>query len=403
MQRIKAGRRLLCFIIASVMLAAAGCSAETEPFGTETAVGQTAVQTHPAAETEPETVSGSVTDKEDNEPVKITFEHSDEIIISGFSWAPRVCGAGGVLLAGVETFGGIAVLRSEDGGLTWKDPVTASFYPELNCANVNFYNDGDKLYLAYRATSDSNGVRYTSLRVSVSEDGGKTWAKHSTVCEYTDNGGAGGVWEPYIIRIGGDLCCFYANDHPSVTDRQNIERRTWDGEAWIDRIIISDGKKHDSRDGMPVVCRLDGGGYICLIESTADRRKGYPFVLKALYSDDGETWSEPVTVYTPKTKRSKAAAPGVVCLPDGRLVISFQTDEDATVKGDGTSVMKFIVSDGSPAAELTEKSFTAPENIFGTPDGESSVWTGIYYENGRLFAAAGTKNGSSLKITDTGT
>ncbi|MBQ3869526.1 MAG: exo-alpha-sialidase [Clostridia bacterium] len=373
----------------------AGVTASTETRRDTEAPGST------AAAVTTEKATEKATEKEENEMKTISFGDSEEIIISGHSWAPRVCSADGALLAGVETSKGIRVFRSEDGGLSWKDPAAASFYPDLNCANVNFYLDGERLYLAYRATSDRNGVRYTSLRVSASDDGGRTWVNHSTVCEYTDAGGRGGVWEPYLIRIGDRLYCFYANDHPSVSGMQNIECKVWNGKVWTGRKIVSNGEKHDSRDGMPVVCKTSDGGYVCVIESSAERYVGHPFVLKMLYSEDGGRWGEPVTVYTPKTKGSKAAAPGVVCLPDGRLVISFQTDEDATVKGDGTSVMKFIVSDGTAARGLTSGSFTSAENIFGTPDGESSVWTGIYYENGAIYAAAGTKKGSSLKIAFT--
>ncbi len=328
----------------------------------------------------------------------ISLKDCREAVIAPGTWAPRICSYDGVLLAGVESPGGILVYKSENGGKTWRDPVNASFYPELNCANVNFYRDGDALYLAYRATSGAGGKLYTSLRVSVSDDGGKTWREHSTVCEYTDNNGRGGVWEPFLFRINGELACVYANDHPSVTDRQNIEYVIWDGKHWKGRKVISKGTVHDSRDGMPVMCRTPDGGYVCVIESTADRNRGYPFVLKAFYSDDGVKWSEPVTVYTPTARGSKAAAPGIVCLPDGRYVITFQTDEDATVKGDPTSVMKFIVSSGDDIHEITEKSFTAAENIFGTPDGEGSVWTGVYFDGEYLYASAGTARGSSVKF-----
>ena len=367
--------------------------------GNTPAVTETEKET--GTETDVTTAADTTAVESETEEVKtvqpLTFKNSDEIVICEGTWAPRLCGVDGYLLAGVESIFGILVFRSDDGGLTWVDPVGASFYPELNCANVNFYNDGDTLYLSYRATSDKDGKRYTSLRVSESKDGGRTWNSHSTVCEYTDNAGYGGVWEPFLIRINGELACVYANDHPSVTDRQNIEYKIWNGEKWTGRTVISNGKKHDSRDGMPVLCRTPDGGYICVIESTAQRKKGYPFVLKAFYSDDGVKWSEPVTIYTPSTKKSKAAAPGVIYLPDGRLFVSFQTDEDATVKGDGTSVMKFTVSDGTDIHELTEKSFSSSENIFGTPDGESSVWTGVYFDGENIYAAAGTKRGSVMK------
>lgn len=105
------------------------------------------------------------------------------------------------------------------------------------------------------------------------------------------------------------------------------------------------------------------------------------------------------------TAGSKAGAPGIAELPTGQLVISFQTDEDASTKGDSTSVMKTVISDGTEYRKLGTSNFSASDNVFGTPDGESSVWTGIWYCDGYLYAAAGTSSGSQLnviQIPDTG-
>ena len=390
--KIKTACALIC---AALLLTSCGNGA-----GVTTAAESAREDTKTTADVTEETTEAE-TAEEVKELKRITFEGKREIVIQSGTWAPRVCTYGEYLVAGYESPGGIMVCRSSNGGKSFSPPVQASFFPELNCANVNFYRDGDTLYLAYRATKNEGGL-YTSLRVSVSDDGGESWRHHSTVCEYRDENGRGGVWEPYILRLNGELTCVYANDHPSRTDRQNIEYRVFRDGAWKKITIISNGNRHDSRDGMPVLCTYGENGYVCVIESTAERAGGHPFVLKLFYSKDGVKWSDPVTIYTPKTNGSKAAAPGIVLLPDGRFVISFQTDEDATVKGDATSVMKFIVSDGSAPWELDEDSFTEPENIFGTPDGEGSVWTGIFYADGLLYAAAGTRRGSSLKITEIG-
>ena len=62
--------------------------------------------------------------------------------------------------------------------------------------------------------------------------------------------------------------------------------------------------------------------------------------------------------------------------------------------------MKIMFSDGTAIKELDKMHFSTPENIFGTPDGESSVWSGIFYRDGVIYASAGTKNGSSLKVAE---
>ena len=336
---------------------------------------------------------------ESNTEIEFLWKDGDESVIRGGSWGPRVYTmSDGRLIAGFETSGGIKTATSEDNAKTWKKDAAASFHQDLACANVNFYEFEDKLYLAYRATGQRENGFYTSLQVSVSENGGKSWAHHSTVAEYTEgSGNTRGVWEPYLGTLNGKLTCFYANDSSSVTHMQNIEYMVWNGSSWRERTVVCDGVSHNSRDGMPVWTQTKGGEYVLVIESSAMRDSGHPFVIQLVYSKDGKSWSRPVTVYTPTTNGSKAGAPGVVELPNGQIIISFQTDEDATKKGDGTSVMKTIISDGTNVKRLKASNFSKSDNVFGTPDGEGSVWTGIWSCDGWLYAAAGTKKGSSLK------
>ena len=246
---------------------------------------------------------------------QISFSWSDGTarLISSRGYAPRICRlADGRILAGIETGGGIKTLASSDNGKTWTAPVQASFRPDKRCANVNFYRDGKTLYLAYRAIGNEPKGFYTSLQVSVSQDEGQTWTHHSTVAQYWES--HGGNWEPYLGTLNGKLACFYANDAASVmhSNYQNIEYKVWDGSQWTNRTIVSDGNKHRSRDGMPVWTQLKNGEYVCVIEGTQKAQQGFLFVICILYSSDGINWSEPVVIYRPTTKSSKASAPGVV-------------------------------------------------------------------------------------------
>lgn len=320
-------------------------------------------------------------------------------VISTGAWGPRVYTmSNGELISGYETSKGIVTAISANNAKTWKSQTTASFHPSRACANVNFYEFEGKIYLSYRATGGP-GKNYTSLQVSVSEDFGRTWKHHSTIAEYDEDGG---VWEPCLGEIDGKLTVFYACDVRSITSRQNIESKTWDGSKWTKRTIISNGEKHNSRDGMPVWIRLSTGMYICVIESQKYAGSGHPFIIQYLTSEDGVKWSEPVDCYIPKTTNSKAGAPGIVELSTGQVVISFQTDEDATKKGDNTSVMKTITAKITDVTKLKVRNFTASDNVFNTPDGEGSVWSGIWYHDGFLYAAAGNREGASLNILDIG-
>lgn len=336
--------------------------------------------------------------------IDFLWEDGDESLIRGAAWAPRVFTmSNGELIAGYETSSGIKTMVSSNNAKRWTSEAQASFRPSLACANVNLFEMDGKVYLAYRAIGQTDKGFYTSLQVSVSEDFGRTWEEHSTVTEYTEPGTATrGVWEPFLGILGGKLCCFYANDSSSVTPMQNIEYMTWDGSTWGGRTIVSEGTRHNSRDGMPVWTRLSSGEYVCVIESSKYRDSGHPFIIQLLTSKDGKKWSEPIDIYTATTNGSKAAAPGIVELSTGQLVISFQTDENATEKGDSKSVMKTIYSDGTPLSALDSDCFSESDNVFGTPDGEGSVWTGIWYADGWLYAAAGTSKGASLKMIELG-
>ena len=339
----------------------------------------------------------------DDNYVQFSWENADLSSVAQGAGCPRVIMLDdGVLVAGIETPDGMKALRSYDNGKTWSEPVTSSFYPEgMTCFSVNLFKDGESLYFAYCVMDPVNTEKgfYSSLRVSVSFDGGQTWEPHSTIVEsYNTTSDRYGYWEPYLCILNGEMVVFYSNDSRKDTQYQNIEYRVWNGESWGDPVVVSSGDKHEGRDGMPVVTQLSDGTYVCVIESTVHRDDGFPFIVQMFYSKDGKTWTEPMDIYIPTTYGSKAAAPVVLELPNGQIVVAFQTDEDATVKGDGTSVMKTIISDGTPVYELTAENFSPSENVFGTPDGQSSIWNGLYYNNGYLYASSGTWNGIELKV-----
>jgi hypothetical protein len=154
-----------------------------------------------------------------------------------------------------------------------------------------------------------------------------------------------------------------------------------------------------SKSGKTITCKmrtgLKSGEYVCVIESNKYANEGNPFVLQMFWSKDGKQWSEPVDVYRPAADGSKAAAPGIVQLPSGQIVISFQTDEDSSKKGDSFSIMKTMQTSTEDLEQISTASFSKPQKIF-SDDGGLSVWSGIWYSDKALFAAAGTKKGAEL-------
>ena len=311
----------------------------------------------------------------------------------GGVWYPRMYQLkSGVILCGFDTNedGGRAVIKivySEDGGYTWsKEAIRGTNSQEYDCANANFIEleNGD-IWLAYRANVLEGEEYYSSIRVNVSKDGGRTWEDHSVVAEEK---GVGGVYEPQFQYIGDEISVFYANDSLNAVKnhrQQNIEYKIWNGDSWSNKYIASDGTKTYSRDGMPVLCRLDDGSYALVIESTA-LHPSYEFIIQLKLSPDGYDWSGPLkNIYVPNKFTKKAGAPYIVTLNDGRVAVSFQTDEDATNNGDGFSKMKVMLS-----TDLTGSEFLPCTEPFSTPDGYSSSWNSLLSYKESILAVTST-------------
>lgn len=275
----------------------------------------------------------------------------------------------------------ICIVSSTDGAKSWSDAYVAAEMPGYDCANANFIElaNGDIL-LAYRAIKGGEKID-AKILCSISHDGGKTFGYHSTIVETY---GKGGVWEPHFIMIDGKVAVFYANDSESAvgdTGFQNIEFKLLEEDGWGETRIASDGNQTRSRDGMPVVDRLSDGRYVMAVEANAF--PDYVFVVQIKFSPDGLDWSDELkTVYRPRLKGAgkKAGAPYIVVLEDDTLVVSFQTDEDASENGDARCTMKIITS------RDLGKTWSKPYTPFYTPDGYSAIWNGMYLFDNTLYA-----------------
>ena len=142
-----------------------------------------------------------------------------------------------------------------------------------------------EIWLAYRHVVQSGSTYDIQLNVRRSVDGGYTWSDlpggligSSTASSFK------GLWEPHLEMINGTIAVLYADDSPAAvgtTGRQNLYMKTWNGSSWGSRITVSDGVAAGSRDGMPVITRMQDGRYMTVFE--ASDVAGHPLSLNIKY------------------------------------------------------------------------------------------------------------------------
>lgn len=324
----------------------------------------------------------------------------------------------GELMAAYSSGTQIYVARSRDNGTNWyrKTKVTnltkTPNGDSMTCTNANVYEISDGFLIAtFRAhTTGSNYSKfYSSIRFSLSRDGGKTWERDGIIAENLYNGSNfTGFWEPHCMTLpDGRLAVYYANDciggsaqgYPFVKSKsyQHIIMHIFDDktETFGATIIASDGEKHNSRDGMPVVCRLSDGGCVMVIESSQE--SNFPFVIQMLFSSDGIKWSDPVTIYRGMENGDYCGAPYVILLPDGRLAVSCQATRFSGVtvgkKGTYSSTMNVLISKGPVIMDnCGAVSVDSFEKVLVNPltNGANSyaIWPSMCVHGGYLFCVA---------------
>ena len=149
-----------------------------------------------------------------------------------------------------------------------------------------------------------NGSMRYAIEVSGSDSMGHTWSPLSTMIA-----GAVGMWEPFLwppmaaerrpATGGRDVVWAAYSQELTNGGLQSIvwQRSTDQGASWEAPITISDGREHNSRDGMPGITRLRDGSLLMVFEGFWDffannQTERHHFSVQARRSfDDGTTWS----------------------------------------------------------------------------------------------------------------
>jgi Neuraminidase (sialidase) len=220
----------------------------------------------------------------------------------------------------------IGIVRSTDGGRTWGRYASVAAHPAHDDVANAFplvLADGT-LLVAFRHHSPQEKIY--RLELSASDDGGATWRHRSTIAR-----GSIGLWEPLLLQLpDGTLQVYYASEEDIFPDQRIEMRASRDGgRTWSRPVTVA--REPGSRDGMPGVVRFGDGTLLVVFE--ASDTPPFLFVIRAVRSrDDGRTWSATrELVYQPQhpvRSRWSAAAPSVVRMRGGDLLVSYQTDED---------------------------------------------------------------------------
>ncbi|MBO4962943.1 MAG: exo-alpha-sialidase, partial [Clostridia bacterium] len=320
-------------------------------------------------------------------------------------------------------------------GTNLEDPLSKALHVSISKDNGYTWEKHSTIVDAYNLKSPVN-TRWGTP--------GTLFKKSDVQAKITEEGRLG-FFEPHFGYINGELTVMYADDLTTMMENprgerwknyetQYIIKRTLNGTTWSEPKIVLDGTvvktvsnitgfsiTDFSRDGMPVFDKLSDGTNVLVVEGTyrdntkTDRTartqddngnviETHPFEILISYSKDGEVWSDPVEIYVPKGEGTKASAPFVCVTDDDRIVVSFQTDEDAAaeknLRGDGVSVMKTIISDGTPIDKITKDNFYESQNPFYAPAGTVSSWNGMMEKDGYIYCVTGTNfPQSSIKIT----
>jgi hypothetical protein len=188
------------------------------------------------------------------------------------------------------------------------------------------------------------------------------------------------------------------SDRVDVTgSSQNILAKKWENGKWSQQIIVS--APGDSRDGMPVWTRLKDGRYIVVFEST-DTQPSL-FGLKYKLSPDGRDWTgERSILDTPNPGRVNNA-PFITQLGDGRLLCTFQSDNDNQIsfgtQASSSYAIEGWLSGSSVVWGTRYKLFPVPDTKWSTMP--SSVDIG----DGKILAFCTTNEPSPGLYMKTGT
>lgn len=275
----------------------------------------------------------------------------------------------------ISTDNGVNFTNPLTAVTTTADPVEGENLKKGNLTPIELPNGNVAVF--YRAIADGKNY-YSSIRYKIYNVNSKTYGEEKIFLEnYNPKNDTTGLWEPTpYFTASGELYVYVSvdisgsaayngidsnNDLVCTGGYQNIvavkcsvngDEITVNG-----RQIVISGVNRNSRDGMNVITKLSDGSYAMVFEGTVN--KNYRVFI--CYSKDLLNFTTPQQVFYNASYAS--GAPYIVTLPDGRIAVSYFTDEDykgTPVEGYKGKVMRLYVSNSvvKYGDTLTKSNFT---------------------------------------------
>lgn len=346
----------------------------------------------------------------------VTFTQSNVAALGKAGGYPRIISLknGDVFMtysskSAISTDNGVNFTNPLTAVTTTADPVEGKNLLKGNLTPIELPNGNVAVF--YRAVAAGNNY-YSSIRYKIYNVISKTYGEEKIFLEnYNPKNDTTGLWEPTpYFTASGELYVYVSVDISGSASYNGIDSNyglvctggyqnivavkcsvNGDEITVNGRQIVISGVSRKSRDGMNVITKLSDGSYAMVFEGTVNNN----YRVFICYSKDMLNFTAPQQVFYNASYSS--GAPYVVTLPDGRIAVSYFTDEDykgTPVDGYKGKVMRLYVSNSvvKYGDSLTKSSFT--QKTFHTCQDTEYLSYGSMAVIGNRFFITGT-NGSN--------
>lgn len=200
---------------------------------------------------------------------------------------------------------GYPIWRSNDLGQTWEyiakvtDPVNnnrqrAEWSPSFYELPEDFGGMKKGTLLLAGASVDAEHSSNSAIQLYKSEDGGYNWDFISTVAKGggMSNGTTyGGVWEPELELINGELICYYSDETDPEHSQKISYKTSKDGIKWSSDFEAVAFDDESQRPGMAVVTKISDESYFMVYELCNKNSKISNSNVYFKTSTNGKNWT----------------------------------------------------------------------------------------------------------------